>query len=172
VTGGTGFITQIAVQEGSIALGLAGFLALAFLPIEKNIFHSSNVDNVRDAMGAALGAEAAILTNFLINNFWTFTDTLKLKQQSSFGLRLLKFNLLSLLSISLQSIAVYLGEKFIGTNFQILQFSLPTRIVILFPTIIFIVIPLNYIIYNRFIWKTQYLKHKDYEHIESKPKKS
>ena len=80
---------------------------------------------------------------------------------------------LSLLSISLQTLAVYLGERFIGPEMNLADYTVPTRIAILFPTIIFIVIPLNYLIYNKLIWKTQYLKNKDYEYIEkSKQKKS
>jgi hypothetical protein len=38
------------------------------------------------------------------------------------------------------------------------SFAIKTRILVLFPVIILLVIPLNYIIYNKLIWKTQYLK--------------
>lgn len=173
VTGGTGFATQIIIQEGSIYIGLAAVMAAFLLPLEQSLLGVNDLEGLSHTVGAALGAEAAILSNFLINNFWTFEDTRKLKEKSPFFIRLLKFNGFSLLSISLQTLAVYLGERFIGPEMNLANYTVPTRIAILFPTIIFIVIPLNYLIYNKLIWKTQYLKNKDYEYIEkSKQKKS
>lgn len=135
VVGGTGFLVQILSQEGSVFIGLSHPLAVG------------------------IGAEAAILSNFLLNHFWTFSDTKKIKESDNFFVKLIKFNVTSLASIFIQIGAVWLGEKFFGVNMHLLSYMIPTRILILFPTIIFIVIPLNYIIYNKIIWKTQYLKH-------------
>lgn len=160
ITGGTGFVTQIVIQEATVAIGLAAAIAAFVYQLEASVFHYNDMVSLTNATAAAFGAEAAILSNFLINNFWTFTDTRKLKEKSPFIIRLAKFNSLSLLSISLQTIAVYLAVKWFGPEFVFLNFSVPTRIAILFPTIILIVIPLNYLIYNKIIWKTQYLKKK------------
>ncbi|HUD44594.1 MAG TPA: glycosyltransferase family 2 protein [Patescibacteria group bacterium] len=132
--GGTGFIIQVAATAISIRLGFAQYIA------------------------TMIGAEIAILSNFLLNNAWTFGDTKKLKQQGGFLARLLKFNIASLASIGIQGLVVYLAVGALGENLLILGYSLHTSIAILFPTIIFIVLPLNYIIYNKIIWKTQYLK--------------
>ena len=161
VTGGTGFLTQVLIQEGTIATGLATALAIGILPFEQLVFNSSDIEGLSHTVGAAFGAEAAILSNYLINNFWTFKDTRKLKEKTPFIFRLLKFNAFSLLSISLQTLTVYLGERYIGANLYLLNFSVPTRIAILIPTIVLIVIPLNYLIYNKLVWKTQYLKKKN-----------
>lgn len=136
IVGGTGFLVQIIAQEGSVALGIT------------------------HAIAVANGAEGAILSNFFINNFWTFKDTRHLKQTSNFVVRLIKFNIASLASILVQVIAVWLGEKILTPKINLFSHPLPTRIIILFPTIIFIVIPMNYIIYNKLIWKTQHLKQK------------
>ncbi|HYK08130.1 MAG TPA: glycosyltransferase [Candidatus Eisenbacteria bacterium] len=134
IVGGTGFIVQVGSQEISVALHAAHPLAVG------------------------IGAEAAIVSNFLLNNFWTFSDTKKLKQNSNFFVKFVEFNITSMASIFIQIAAVWIAERILGVNMHLLSYTLPTRIVVLFPTIIFLVIPLNYLIYNKLIWKTQYLK--------------
>lgn len=136
IVGGTGFIVQVASQEGAVAL------------------------HATDSLAVGIGAEAAIISNFLLNNFWTFSDTKKLKQSSNFFIKFVEFNITSLASIFIQVAAVWCAEKLLGVQVHLLSYALPTRIVILFPTIIFLVIPLNYLIYNKLIWKTQYLRNK------------
>ncbi len=132
--GGTGFIVQLISQELSVFLGVSHSIA------------------------AGIGAEAAIISNFLFNHIWTFKDTRDIKENATFFHKFFKFNITSLGSVIIQIIAVLLAEHFFGTKLFLLGFTIPTRIFILFPTIIFIVIPMNYIIYNKFIWKTHHLK--------------
>lgn len=132
--GGIGFVLQLLLQEVSVRLGVA---------------HPTAV---------AIGAETAILSNFFLNNFWTFSDTSHLKERGNFFVRLIKFNIASFASIIIQFLADFIAERLFGPALHIFSFTVPTRIAILFPTIILIVIPLNYVIYNKIIWKTQYLK--------------
>jgi dolichol-phosphate mannosyltransferase len=132
--GGTGFIVQLIFQEGSVILGAT---------------HPT---------GVAIGAETAIISNYLLNNFWTFKDTNQIKQKGNFFIRLIKFNFTSVAAIIIQYLADFIAEIIFGPVLNIFSLRLPTRIVILFPTIILLVIPLNYLIYNKFIWKTQHLK--------------
>jgi len=134
IVGGTGFLVQLLTQEGSVRLG---------------IIHSLSV---------GIGAESAIISNFLLNHFWTFGDTKHIKESANFFIKLLTFNSTSLGSIFIQVAAVWIAEQILGDTTSLLFFTVPTRILILFPTIIFLVIPLNYLIYNKIIWKTQYLK--------------
>lgn len=135
VVGGTGFLVQFTIQEfGARAIG----------------FH--------DVTAVTIGAETAILSNFLINNLWTFSDTKDIKQRSNFFVRMLKFNSLSIPSILIQRYSVLLALAVFGKNIQVFNFLIPVRISVLFPVIILIVIPLNYFIYNKIIWKTQYLR--------------
>ncbi len=141
IVGGTGFIVQLIFQELSARIFLVALVA-----------------SLRDGVSAGVGAEAAILSNFLINNAWTFSDTKKIKQSDKFFVKLVKFNLASLVSVFIQFFAVYLFVHFLGENVSIFGFLIKTRIIILFPTIILLVIPLNYVIYNKIIWKTQLLK--------------
>lgn len=139
VVGGTGFIVQLIAQEESVKLG------------------------VPHPTGVAIGAESAIISNFLFNNFWTFSDTKHLKQQDNFFLRIIKFNITSIGAIIVQYFADSIAELIFGPTLHFGSISVPTRIIILFPTIIFLVIPLNYVIYNKIIWKTQYLKDGNYK---------
>lgn len=154
--GGTGFLVQVITQETTIRAGFASFLAniLSGYGIIKDI------TSVSHSLGAGFGAESAIISNFILNNFWTFNDTRRLKEKSNFFVRALKFNFASFGSILIQSMAVLVAEKMIGEKIMLFSRSFPTRLVVLIPTIIFLVIPLNYFIYNVIIWKTQYLKKK------------
>ncbi|MBU4098844.1 glycosyltransferase family 2 protein [Patescibacteria group bacterium] len=154
--GGTGFIVQVTTQEATIHSGISIF----FTNILVNFNLVKDVTSVSHSIGAGLGAESAIISNFLLNNFWTFNDARKLKEKSNFFVRAIKFNLASLGSIFIQSIAVLIAEKSFGENILLFSYQLPTRLVVIIPTIILFVIPLNYFIYNVVIWKTQYLRKK------------
>ncbi|MEK7570997.1 MAG: glycosyltransferase [Patescibacteria group bacterium] len=134
VTGGTGFFLQMVTTAVSIQLGAEQFIA------------------------AMIGGEVAILSNFLINNTWTFGDTKHIKEQGHFFNRLIKFNVASLASIFTQGGVVYLAVNFLGSHQYLFGYDVPTSLIILVPTIILIIIPMNYFIYNYIIWKTQHLK--------------
>ncbi len=154
--GGTGFIVQIITQEATIRLGATLF----FTNILVNYNMVKDIISVSHSIGAGFGAESAIISNFLFNNFWTFNDARKLKEKSNFFIRAIKFNLASLGAIFIQSTAVFIAEKSLGERIVLFSQQFPTRIVVIIPTIILLVIPLNYFIYNVVIWKTQYLKNK------------
>ncbi len=134
LVGGTGFILQFITVYVVILFAIKQFVA------------------------AMIGGEIAILWNFFANNTWTFKDTKSIKAQGSWLRRLTKFNIASLASIAIQGIVVYIAVKLLGEKLRIFGLSVHTSIAILFPTIILFVIPLNYVLYNRFIWKTHHLK--------------
>lgn len=137
--GGTGFIVQYMITYFCIVLGFEQYIA------------------------TMLAAESAILSNFTLNNLWTFGDTKHIKEQGSFLRRLVKFNTASFASIGIQTLATYFAVQVFGETITILNYSIHTALVILFPTIIFLVLPLNYFVYNKVIWKTQHLKNKKHE---------
>lgn len=134
IVGGTGFIVQLIVTYLLNKIGTEQFIS------------------------AMVGGEGAILSNFFINNFWTFSDAKTVGEQSNFLIRLAKFNLTSLASVGLQGLVVFIAVKLLGEELMLFGRQIHTNIAILFPTIILIVVPLNYIIYNKIIWKTQKLK--------------
>jgi dolichol-phosphate mannosyltransferase len=134
IVGGTGFILQLFTVWFTFHLGVEQFVA------------------------AMIGGEIAILSNFFINNAWTFGDTKDIKEQGSFLKRLVKFNVASLGAIVIQGIVVYIAVALFGSHLFLFGQAIPTSLVILVPTIFFLVIPLNYFVYNKIIWKTHYLK--------------
>jgi dolichol-phosphate mannosyltransferase len=134
IVGGTGFILQYLTVYGLIVLGIEQYIA------------------------TLISGEVAILSNFFLNNLWTFGDTKNINGQGAFIKRLVKFNIASLASIFLQTAVVFIAVKLLGEKLVLFGMSLHTSIVILFPTIILLVIPMNYFIYNRIIWKTHRLK--------------
>lgn len=134
--GGTGFILQYFVTYLGIITGFEQYIA------------------------TMIAAESAILSNFALNNLWTFGDTKHIKEQGHYLRRLIKFNTASLASIAIQTFVTYLAVTVFGETISIFNHTIHTALVVLFPTIILIVLPLNYFVYNKIIWKTHYLKKK------------
>jgi dolichol-phosphate mannosyltransferase len=144
IVGGTGFLVQLIFQE-----------------------FSARVLHFHDSAAVGVGAEAAIISNFLINHSWTFRDTRYLKENAGFFKKLLKFNMASFGSIIIQVAAITIFVLMLGKQVTFFGYTIETRIIALFPTIVFLVIPLNYLIYNKVIWKTQHLKEKKKAHASS-----
>lgn len=100
---------------------------------------------------AALGAEAAVIWNYNLNNMLTFAQKrhygkqqlLKkffLFQSSSFGAILIQFIVVSLATLIYGRHATFFGQEvWIWANVG---------------SILFLVIPYNFFVYNRYIWKT------------------
>lgn len=110
------------------ALGLEGFYRLGLSP----------------GPAAALGAELAIISNFTLNNLWTFAEQ-KITGFKKIIWKFLQFNLTSLGAVALQGIVVGILAKLFGDQW---------RQIYLVIAIGFFVIPYNYTMYNIFIWKT------------------
>lgn len=92
---------------------------------------------------AALSAEAAVISNFVWSNFWTFSDRkLRLPQVPA---KFLQFNIGSLGAIAAQWITVRLGTYFFSSGFVAVH--------IYYMIGIGIGMISNYLIYSRVIWK-------------------
>lgn len=98
------------------------------------------------AWAGAFGAELAIMSNFLFNNFWTFAAK-RITNPIKFVIKFLQFNLSSIAAVIVQFIVIGAAVKIFGDTEKVRQFALVGAI-------IFIIVPLNYTIYNVFIWKT------------------
>ena len=66
VVGGTGFIVQVIAQELSIVIGLTLFLAVL---LDNLLPNKIDTPLFSHALGAGFGAEFAIISNFIFNNF-------------------------------------------------------------------------------------------------------
>lgn len=136
IVGGTGFLLQMITVWICYKIGL------------------------RQDIGAMIGGEVAIISNFSFNNLWTFGDTKEIKEQGSILKRFTKFNLTSVGAIGIQGIVSFIALQIFGEHINLFGNDVPTSIVVLIPTILFIVIPMNYFVYNKLIWKTHLKKKK------------
>jgi dolichol-phosphate mannosyltransferase len=89
-----------------------------------------------------LSTEMAIISNFTLNNIWTF------KSEKIAGLQIinkfLTFNFSSFGALLIQTVFGTLGVSIFGSNSR--QILLPF-------IILFLVLPYNWFMYNKFIWK-------------------
>jgi len=94
---------------------------------------------------AAIGAELSIISNYTLNNMWSFSHK-KINSNKSILSKFLQFNLVSAGSIIIQFLVVGLGTYYLGDH---------TRLVLLLICVIFFIIPYSYFMYNRFVWKSK-----------------
>ena len=98
----------------------------------------------RPGPAAALGTEMAIISNFTFNNLWTFSAN-KITNFFQLVSRFIQFNFTSAGAIFIQGAVVGIGTFFLGDQ---------TRLLFLAIGIIFFVLPYNWLMYSRVIWKT------------------
>jgi len=123
LVGVVGFLVQTLIFE----LLLRSKLALVNLPFN----------------ATAAAAEVAVVSNFILSNFWTFSDQkLKLRQVP---VKFLQFNLGSLGSIGAQWVTLRLSTYLFGSSFW------PVRVSYIIGIGLGMIS--NYTIYSRIIWK-------------------
>jgi len=95
-----------------------------------------------------LSTEVAIISNFTLNNLWTFkSDEIK---GSRLIAKFLQFNFTSIGALLIQTIAGTIGVWLFGSQYR--QLLLPFIIV-------FMVLPYNWFMYNKVIWKKNNLSY-------------
>jgi len=93
---------------------------------------------------AVLGTEMAIISNFALNNLWTFSAN-KIRNFFQLIPKFIQFNFTSAGAIFIQGVVVGIGTFFLGDQ---------TRLLFLTISVVFFVLPYNWLIYTRLIWKT------------------
>lgn len=88
--------------------------------------------------------ETAIICNFLLNNFWSFSYKKLESTKKTYIFSFLKFNLISSGSIVIQTLGIQLLVILFGKSLWYLY-----KVLI----ILFIIIPYSYFFYNKVIWK-------------------
>lgn len=94
------------------------------------------------ALGSALGAELAIMSNFMLNNAWTFGHR-KIKGKRHNLRKFLQFNTTSLGAILLQAVTVYVGTHLFGVELYRLYYMIGIGFGLVW----------NYWMYSHVIWK-------------------
>lgn len=120
-------------------VGMIGFVidfGISFVLIEKNhgIVWVSTL----------ISTEIAIICNFILNNFWSFSHKKLEHSIGNYSFSFLKFNLVSSGSILIQTLGIQLLVNFFGRKLWYIY-----KVLI----IIFLIIPYSYILYNKIIWK-------------------
>lgn len=93
----------------------------------------------------AIATEIAIISNFLLNNHWTFSHT-KIRGISRTLRKFAQFNMTSVGAIVIQAVFGSLGVYILGPEYR--QLILPF-------TTLFLVMPYNWAMYNRVVWRSR-----------------
>ncbi|MCL4338776.1 glycosyltransferase [Patescibacteria group bacterium] len=120
-----------------VIVGGIGFLIQTF--VSKILILSS----LNPGVSVSVGAEGAIISNFILNNLWTFSH--KKINSKRIVSKFIQFNLVSVVAILMQGVVVGVGTHFFGVGSWFIFMVL---------SIVFLVIPYSYFAYSRFIWKT------------------
>ncbi len=105
------------------------------------------IAEINPGLSVSVGAEAAIVSNFILNNLWTFSNK-KITGPILFN-KFFQFNFVSFGSIFIQGIIVWIGTNIFGKESWFIFMVL---------AIIFAVIPYSYFMYNRYIWNKEKIK--------------
>lgn len=121
-----------------IKFGTVGFIGFVINAIFLNIFSKF----MSAPFPWTLSAEVSIISNFILNNTWTFKSQ-KIAGTSLFS-KFLQFNLSSVGAIIIQSIFGTLAEFMFGPDNKTLYLAF---------IVVFLVLPYNWTMYNLIIWK-------------------
>ena len=134
-------ILGIKDKQRFIKFGTVGFIGYLVNAISLKIMTSVGAPGL---FAWSLPVELAIISNFTLNNLWTFKQE-KIKGIKNIIYKFLQFNLTSMGALIIQTVAGNIGDLIFGIGAR--QLMLPFIIV-------FLVLPYNYFMYNAVIWKT------------------
>lgn len=143
-------ILEMRIVKFAVVGTLGAIVQLLALQFWRTIFSSEEIF----VLANFLAIEAAVISNFILSNLWTFKDR-KLKT-SQIPLSFIKLNLSSAGSILIQTIIAYATSRFIGLrpvfSVPVIHFVVDTGSI---SSVIGILIGMfwNFFAYNTFIWK-------------------
>lgn len=134
-------ILGIRDKQRFIKFGTVGFIGYLVNAISLKVTTSLGLPGL---FAWSLPVEIAIISNFTLNNLWTFRKE-KISGFKNIIYKFFQFNLTSMGALVIQTIAGNIGDLIFGVDSR--QLLLPFIIV-------FLVLPYNYFMYNAVIWKT------------------
>ena len=138
------FSLRLRQSEKLIKVMIVGGVGTLVQLIIFNVLRS----NLAIQVAQNIGIEAAIISNFIINNVWTFKkEKIKLGEPKKLITKFIEFNVFSLGSIIIQNITLNAGVFFLGRSFII-----ENALVVLG---ILLGLIWNYTVYTRLIWKSK-----------------
>jgi len=152
------FLTAIKLRfydpftQKFLKFGTVGFIGFLVNAVSLELFRASAISATLaafagspSAWAGALAAEAAIISNYLLNNFWTFADD-KITNPLRLILKFLQFNLTSLGAVVIQFAVIGASTWIFGDTALVRQVSLVLAIG-------FLILPYNWMMYNLIIWR-------------------
>lgn len=136
-------ILGIKDKQRFIKFGIVGGTGFIVNYISLELFRKTGITTY---WAAFMGTELAIISNFILNNIWTFKDKI-ITSFKSLVVQFVKFNVSSLFAVVVQPLIVSGASKLMGDT-PLIHFAS------LIFAVVFVVVPYNYIVYNLFIWKT------------------
>lgn len=118
-------------------VGLTGFIVNSVFLV---VFPSLGMTEI---LAWVLSTELAIISNFTLNNLWTFKSE-QIEGVNRLVKKFLQFNFTSSGAIIIQSVLGTVAVSIFGEGH---------RVIYLFVIVIFVVMPFNYFMYNHFIWR-------------------
>ena len=131
------------IHSPFLKYAITGFTGYVINAVALELFKSKF--GFHSGLAASSGAEMSIIWNFLLNNFWTFSEQ-KIISPIKLLYKFIEFNLISLGSLVIIGVVVSIGTHLFGDTRIARQLSLVIAIGLF-------VIPYSYTMYNIFIWK-------------------
>ncbi len=97
-------------------------------------------------LSTLMSTESAIISNFTLNNFWSFSHKRIQGRKRTYLSKFLHFNLISSGAIIIQTVGIHTFAVLFGPRLWF---------VYKFFILAFIIIPYSYILYNRVVWKEE-----------------
>ena len=138
-------VIQLRLKDDPFVKKFLKFGTVGFIGYLVNASLLQLVANLGQPEWVAWGVstEAAIISNFTLNNLWTFKAD-KIKGLSDLTKKFLQFNFTSAGALIIQTAAGTIGVNLLGVQYR--QLLLPF-------IILFLVLPYNWLMYNKIIWK-------------------
>ena len=134
------FKARISELSRFIKFGTVGFIGYIINATTLSLFTSLwNIEWI----SWLLSTELAIISNFTLNNIWTFKSD-KITGISKVVAKFLQFNITSAGALFIQTVVGTIGVIIFGSQYR--QLLLPL-------IILFLVLPYNWLMYNKIIWK-------------------
>lgn len=138
-------ITYILQHSSFVKFCIVGFVGFIINALGLELFYQIGF---MPGIAAAIGAEFSIISNFILNNFWSFSHK-KIPHKKHYLPQFARFNSISLGSILIQFVVVSVGTHFYGDHY---------RFLFLIVSVVFLILPYSYFMYNKFVWHKKHIE--------------
>jgi dolichol-phosphate mannosyltransferase len=140
--GFVGYLINALTLEWFSQSALTSYLSTIFIGLKGSFL---NLFSEPSAWAAILSTEMAIISNFTLNNLWTFSEV-KIKNPFKLLVKFFEFNLSSMGALVIQFLVIGGAVTIFGDTRTVRQIGLLVGMPL--------VLTFNYTMYNLFIWKT------------------